>query len=155
MVQAGGYSAAYVWRRCREVEPKLALKREVLKRALSARTRQLRYTIAKRSMRYSMRTLMRVVWLDEGRVFLRPKPRLYVGLKGEEYLREDARLNTGRGTGGQISYMLAVNGIMGLVYCGILSCSTGVDPALKYKVSGSQGHFIQSLRATLLLRPYD
>jgi len=140
--RATGVSTEHLWRRAKEVEPRLGSVRVLFKRYRGPKIQGARVKIAKVLYQRRADDFMSATYLDEATIHIRKPPVTKgIALKGG-HLVSEIPLEIAAGIPdlpkeacGKLTFMLAVHPKVGLVYFDFLSSTDGHKMAGRYKVS--------------------
>ena len=130
-----GLSPEYLWRRARERDPTLMLKKESIRPAFIEKDKKARLDFALRMLQKPPEFLHSIVFMDESSVPFIPLPERHIAVKGEDVLHTDRRVPHDKRQIVYIHYLLAVCYATGLVKMEILSYTKGYDARTQFYVS--------------------
>lgn len=133
--QDKGLTPAHLYQAARRVDPAFKLGLEVLKPAFSRGDKRQRTEYSAAALQQPDSWRKSIVYMDEGSVQLQPKPRHFLGHRGEEQLRTDSRCKRDPRQIQSLHFLLAVCWATGLLQLLPLSHSAGYEAPRIYYVS--------------------
>lgn len=128
-------SAAYLWRKAKEADPKLTMKMTTAKPEFTEEEKEERYNFCMDLLNEPPEWIKGCVWEDELSVPFCPMPMRVIGHKGEEALFTDPRIPTDKRKIPWIHYCMATCWAKGLLRMDILSYTKQAEDPIQYQVS--------------------